>query len=423
MGRSRLNQPNKKNSIVVIGAGMVGVSTALQLIKDGHSVSLVDPLKNEQAASYGNAGALNPSSVTPLTTPGLMTRAPSMLLNSRSPLFLKWCDIPMLLPWLVKFVSYATEKKAAYITDKLTPLVHDCLREHQGLAMKTDAAGFIRESDFTVLYKDKAAYEADQYVWQQRARVGQDWYFVEKDELKKLEPELAINADFAVRMKNHGFVSDPGRYLETLLAHFADLGGTVIKDLATDFVIDGNRISSVETENQTIDCEKLIISAGVWSGRLMKNLGINVPMESERGYHIEFIEPSFVPKGTINVMQGKFFMTPMDGRLRCTSIVEFADIDAPVDPKILDIMLENIRAALPDLTWKDTKTWMGRRPSTIDSLPVIGKSSNFANLYLGFGHHHIGLMSGPKTGRILADIISGRKPDFDISAFDISRYQ
>lgn len=411
-----------RKQIVVVGAGIIGISTALRLLADGHSVSLIDPLDTKQAATYGNAGALNPSSVIPVITPGLIIQVFKMLLDSRSPLFLQWRYLPMRLTWLLRFMSHATAKKAAYITDKLTPLVHNCLKEHQDLAANTGAEGFINHSDFTVLYKDRSAYEADRYLWEERKRVGLDWHTVEGSELEQLEPELAKHADFAVRMKEHGFISDPGRYLETLIDYFTKKGGTVIQGKATGFARDDRRIISVHTAEQKIDCDELVITAGIWSGKLAKKLGFKVPMESERGYHIEFIEPSFMPKGSVNMTTGRFFMTPMQGRLRCTSVVEIADIEAPANPKIFEAMLKNIQEALPELRWKETKKWMGHRPSTTDSLPVIGKPLNYENLYLGFGHSHVGLMSGPKTGRILADIISGRTPDMDISAFDVNRF-
>ena len=413
----------KRGQIVLIGAGMIGISTALRLLADGHSVSLIDPLDTKRAATYGNAGALNPSSVVPVTTPGLITQAPKMLLNPSSPLFLQWRYLPKRLGWLLRFISHATEKKSVYITDKLTPLVQNCLKEHQDLAMNTEAAGFINRSDFTVLYKNRAAYEADQYVWEQRKRAGLDWYIVEGNEFGQIEPGLVKHADFAVRMEEHGFISNPGRYLETLIEHFVNQGGAVIQDKMTDFILDGNLITSVQTTKQKVDCDALVITAGVWSGKLVRKLGFKVPLESERGYHIEFIEPSYKPKGTISMTTGAFFMTPMQDCLRCTGGVEIADINAPANPKIFEILLKNIQTALPELRWKETRTWMGHRPSTTDSLPVIGKPSNYENLYLGFGHNHVGLMSGPKTGRILADIISGRKPDMDISAFDVSRFQ
>lgn len=407
---------------VVIGAGMIGISTALRLLKGGRSVSLIDPLDTKKAATYGNAGALNPSSVVPITTPGLIPKIPKMLLNPRSPLFLQWRYLPERLIWLLRFVSHATEKKSTYTIDKLTQLVQNCLEEHQDLAANTDAADFINRSDLTVLYKNRVDYEADQFVWQQRKRVGLDWYIVEGKELEQIEPELAKYADFAVRMKEHGFISDPGRYLETLISHFINQGGTVIKDQATDFVIDNSRIISVQTAGQKVACDKLVITAGVWSGNLVRKLGFKVPLESERGYHIEFIEPSFMPKGSVHVTTGNFFMTPMQGRLRCTSVVEIADVNAPANPKIWAAVLKNIQEALPGLHWKETQTWMGHRPTTTDSLPIIGKSPNYENLYLGFGHNHVGLMSGPKTGRILADIILDRTPDMDISAFDVQRF-
>lgn len=419
-----MNQPAQANqhNIAVAGAGMVGIATAIRLQQDGCTVTVIDPLDTARAASFGNAGALNPSSVTPLTAPGLLRQAPRMLLDRNSPLFLRWRYFPRVTPWLLRFLAHATRRKAAAIADGLTPLVDQCLNEHWALVSDTPAAPLLNAREFTALYRNRAAYEADQYVWSERKRLGLSWQIVEGESFRSLEPELADHADFAVRMGEHGFIADPGRYLETLLQHFQSCGGAVIKGAVDKLVTEGDRAKAVKVDGRDIAVDKVVITAGIHSSKLTRPLGLKIPMESERGYHIELVEPSFKPRGVVNLTDLKIFMTPMDGRLRCTSVVEFAGVQAPENRKIYQIMQDKLTRAFPELRWKSINTWMGHRPSLVDSLPVIGAAPGFKNIYLGYGHNHVGMMSGPRTGRILADLIAGRTLDVDISPYDARRF-
>ncbi len=405
-----------------MGAGMVGVSTAIRLLRDGHAVTLIDPLRSASAASFGNAGALNPSSVTPLTVPGLLARAPRLLWDRRSPFFIRWRYLPRVLPWLIRFLSHARRSRAAAIADGLSALVAGCVDEHRALAAGTAAENLLIESTFTALYPDRSAFEADQYLWNERKRLGLGWRILEGESFRQLEPELARHASFAVRMEEHGFIADPGRYLKALLEHFQSLGGGLLEGNVGQIVVKGAKAKAVRVAGREIAIGKVVLTAGIRSGELAKPLGLKIPMESERGYHVELVEPSFTPGGVIQLTDLGIFMTPMLDRLRCTSIVEFAGYRAPENTEIHRIMLDKIAGAFPRLRWKRVNSWMGHRPSLVDSLPVIGRAPGFDNIYLGYGHSHIGMMSGPRTGRLLADVVAGRKPDIDLSPFDAGRF-
>ncbi|MBL4800940.1 MAG: FAD-binding oxidoreductase, partial [Emcibacter sp.] len=215
---------------------------------------------------------------------------------------------------------------------------------------------------------------------------------------------------------------DPGRYLEILTQYFQSLGGELVQAEAEDFIIENNQIKAVQTAGRTIDCASLVLTAGVWSGVLATKLGLTVPLESEGGYHIELVNPSFMPKVPTLFAAAKFVATPMEGRLRCAGIVEFAGLDAPENNKASDFLLKRVKEVFPTLRWTDIRTWRGHRPSTPDSLPVIGPSEKIKNVYFAFGHQHVGLGSGPRTGLIIADIIEGKKPAIDITPFRPNRF-
>ncbi len=408
--------------IAVIGGGMVGVATSIRLRQDGQDVILIDPMQSVRAASYGNAGGLTPSSLVPLNVPSLIKRLPRLLLDRQSPLFIRWRHLPRMMPWLMRFLSHATPAKAAAMSNGLHALISQCVDEHQALAAGTPAAQLIREREFTVLYANKRAYQSEQYLWKERARRGLRWQVIEGDGVNRLEPELASYARYAVRMGEHGFIADPGQYLEALLSHFQALGGKLLAGSVDHILTEGRAAHAVRVAREEIAVDKVVITAGIGSGKLARMLGFNIPMQSQRGYHVELVEPSFMPKGVVNLSALGIFMTPMVGRLRCTSVVELAACRAPEDKRIYRMMLDKITRTLPQLRWQAVNYWMGHRPSLPDSLPVIGRAPGFDNVYLGYGHGHVGMMSGPRTGRLLTDLIAGRTPNIDLAPFDAGRF-
>ena len=156
--------------------------------------------------------------------------------------------------------------------------------------------------------------------------------------------------------------------------------------------------------------------------RSYRQLGLKMPLESERGYHLELWEPSVMPRSPVMVASGKFVATPMEGRIRLAGVVEFGGLDAPPSRAPFRLLERNIRAAMPGLTWKKTVEWMGHRPSMVDSIPVIGAVPGIEGAFLGFGHDHVGLTGGPKTGRILAQLVSGRAPNIDLAPYRPERF-
>ena len=413
-------KPNK--IVAVIGAGIVGLSTAIRLLRQGYNVRLIDPQIPENAASYGNGGALNPSSVIPITVPSLIFKAPGMLLNPNSPLFIRWRYLPKLIPWLVRYLSHCRTSEVNRIANALSVLTSDSYQEHKDLAQGTKAEKFVKPNDYIILYNDRAAFEADAFGWEIRKRLGIKWDVLEGEAYDNFEPSLAGRGFVAVRLPNHGHITDPGLYIQSLTEHFQSMGGELIKASAQGFVIENNQVKAVETTAGQYDCTSLVVTAGIWSGSLAAKLGLNVPLESEGGYHIDLIAPSFTPKVPTLFAAGKFIANPMNGRLRCAGFVEFGGLETPENEAATDLLLKYMKEFFPTLHWKEMRTWKGHRPSTPDSLPVIGKSNRLKNTFFAFGHQHVGMSTGPKTGRIVADIIAGKNPDVDLSPYRPDRF-
>lgn len=409
--------------VAVIGAGIVGVSTAIWLQRDGHEVTLIDRAEPGEGTSYGNAGVLASCSIVPVTVPGLVAKAPKMLLDSDQPLFLKWGYLPRLLPFLRRYLAHANAEDARRIAAGLALLVPDSLSEHEALAAGTGAERFITPSDYVFAYRDRAHYDGDAFGWDIRRDHGFTWDVLEGEAARAYDPGFGDAIGCVAAVPQHGHIKDPGAYVKALAAHAVARGARMVRGTAGDFARENGVVTGVRVDGETIAADKVVVATGVWSGPLAKALGIKVPLETERGYHIELFEPSLMPRAPTMVAAGKFVATPMEGRLRLAGIVEFGGLKAPPSEAPFALLEKSIRAAFPTLTWGATKRWMGHRPATSDSLPLVGPVPDLQGAYLGFGHHHIGLTAGPKTGRILGQLIGGQALNVDISSLAPSRFR
>ena len=181
-------------------------------------------------------------------------------------------------------------------------------------------------------------------------------------------------------------------------------------------------IVGLETDNGVHKADHVIFTLGPWSGNLSKRLGLNIPFESERGYHIELINPSKMPQNSMMVSSGKFVVTPMDGRIRLAGLVEFGGLKAGASKAPVELLKKNAQKLFADIKYDDITEWLGHRPTTANSLPLIGRVKNFKNVFVGFGHQHVGLTGGAKTGRILAELLDEREPNIQLSWFDPNEY-
>ena len=180
-------------------------------------------------------------------------------------------------------------------------------------------------------------------------------------------------------------------------------------------------MSAVQTNQEPLPCDNVVLATGVWSKPLMKQLGLSIPLETERGYHVVFEDAKGGPAMPVMVAAGKFVATPMAKGLRCAGIVEFGGLDAGPSKAPFALLRKQVKAAFPRLEAANEVEWQGHRPAPSDSLPLIGQVGQ-TGIFTGFGHHHIGLTGGPKTGRLLAQLITGQRPNMDLSPYDPARF-
>ncbi|MEX5597406.1 NAD(P)/FAD-dependent oxidoreductase [Pseudophaeobacter sp. C1-32P7] len=406
---------------IVIGAGIVGAATAIWLRRAGHEVTLIDKGEPGMGASYGNGCILASCAIVPVTTPGLLPKGPKYLMDPNFPLFMRWSYAPKLVPWLVKYLSHANDGDTRRIAKGLTHVIGDSVEQHQALTHGTPAAKWVQESDYCFAYENRAAFDADKYVWDLRREAGFVPELIEGAEVQEREPILAPEMKLLAVMKNHGFILNPGKYVQDLVKLLQEMGGRFVQAEVKDFDLSGGRISAVDTDKGRFECREAVLATGVWSKPLMHKLGLNVPLEAERGYHIVFKGPSQTPNNPMMLASGKFVATAMDQGLRCAGVVEFGGLSEEKSKAPLALLRRKVKECFPQMVAESEEEWLGYRPAPSDSLPLIGEVGS-TGVYAAFGHHHVGLTGGAKTGRMVADMIAGQPSNIDLRPYEPDRF-
>jgi D-amino-acid dehydrogenase len=415
--------------IVVLGAGVVGLACAIELLRDGHAVTIVEPGRpgGEQAASYGNGTLLNPSSVIPMSSPGLWKKVPGYLMDPLGPLTIRWSYLPRLLPWLRRFVrAGSSAAKVAAIGRALQPLLADAPALHRTLADEAGVGELITRQGVLFAFPDRAAFEAEALSWKVRRDNGVKWLELDEDELRQREPTLDRHYTFAVLVEENGQCRDPGAYVAALARHAAALGVTIVQTGATGFRIESGRLLAVTTHDGEIVCDKAVIAAGAWSKVLAAAAGDRVFLETERGYHVVISDPGIEPRYPVMPSDGKMACVMTPAGLRLAGQVELAGLEAAPNWKRAEVLLAFARKVYPglpaDLPPERVNLWMGHRPSTPDGLPCLGLASGCSDVVHAFGHGHVGLTAAAMTGKIVAGLVAGRPPPFDLAPYAAKRF-
>ena len=410
----------KRKKIAIVGAGIVGISSGIYLAKRGCDVTLIDKDFQGKPASYGNASWLSSPSITPVLMPGIVKKIPKLLFSKDGPLFLRFPGFIKIIPFLLKYLTYANKNKVEHISKNLAYLLKDSVNEHKQLAEGTNATKWIEDSPFLFIYKNKNDFINDEYTWSLRKKHGFKLIEVEQEELKSLVPGLSLEYKFAIKIDNLGYISNSQNYLDDLLDGFKSLGGKLIQDEVLDISEKEDLVQVVGREKSVL-VEDIIISSGVYSDKFAKKFGVKVPIQSERGYHLELHETDIKLKYPIMNGYLKLAITPRPKGIRFAGLVEFGSLNSNPNPKAFELLMRNAKSMFPGIKFKTKQEWSGHRPSTVDSLPVIGSSSVNKKIHFGYGHHHIGLTGGPKTGKILSKMILRDNEKLDIESFNPSR--
>ena len=408
--------------IVVVGAGIVGICTAIRLAGQGASVTVVDRTGICEETSSGNAAAFAFSDVLPLAQKGMIRNLPKWLGDPLGPLSIPPSYMPRLAPWLFRF--WRAGRTAVYEPALAAQAGLMKLAEAEWMALM-DASGtrnMLREDGSLELYENEAEFAAGLTGWAARKRFGIEFRHVEAADLSTLQPGLSpqfVKGTFVPGWKT---VSDPKLLGKALWAHAESLGVRFRRGEATGVEAGPGGARLTLGDGTSMDASKLVIAAGAWSHRLARQLGDRIPLETERGYNTTLPPGAFDVRRQLIFSGHGFVVTPLETGLRIGGAVELAGLDAPPNYARAKAMLEKTTRFLPGLRTEGGREWMGYRPSLPDSLPVIGRASRSGHVFYAFGHGHLGLTQAAATARLIADLASGKPAAIDLSPFSPLRF-
>jgi D-amino-acid dehydrogenase len=400
--------------IAVIGAGVVGLAIAEALIAEGRDVTLIDPAAPGMGASYGNAGTIADYAVMPVGSPDVLKNLPSLLFDKSSPLAIRRAAVPALMPWLARFALQSlpgpTKRNAAAIA----ALVADACPSWEALADRIGGTEILQRRGCLYIYESKAAFRAAEADMAFRRGLGITVDLISPETLAEMEPGLPSVEGGAAFFPKAVFLNDPGAMVSSLATAVqakADYVQAEARQLTRQF--DG---VIIEGPGLRLHARKVILAAGAHSRALAAQAGDKVPLDTERGYHVEWDMPTpRLTRPSCPTARG-FYLCPMAGRLRVAGTVELGGLTAPPSPHRIAKLVEGARAIFPDLGAPD-REWMGFRPSMPDSRPVIGPSRGGADVIHAYGHGHIGLTLAPITARLVAAVVAGRAPELDLTPY------
>lgn len=408
--------------VIIIGAGIVGICTALSLQEKGIDTLLIDRDEPGQGASSGNAGIISPWSIIPQSVPEQWKKISSWVLNPNGPASVKLSYIPQLLPWAIEFLKQGKLERVLALSDAMEILNRNCIDLYHKHLQKTGHENLIKDCYYVHAYRNEAEADLSKLEYQLRIKKGAELARISSNELRQLEPALSTDFKAAILIKGQARAISPGKIGFALSQKFKKLGGKTLKETVKELKPDEELGWLVTTNIKQITANKVIVAAGAWSAEFLKPLGIHIQMEAERGYHVNFPNPEVSLAHSVMDMDMMSVASSMGEGLRLAGTAEFAGLNAPANNKRSELLIKLAKKMLPDLNINNPSTWMGIRPSLPDSLPCIGYVKGFNGLLVAFGHSHYGLMMAPKTGQIIADLVTDTAVNIDISAFRIDRF-
>ena len=411
---------NNNTDVIVLGAGIVGVSAAYAVRQRGLSVVVVDRREPGSETSYGNAGILSSGSIFPLNQPSLLGKLPQYLTNRHAAL--RWSPAWALRNpgWIARFLANSAASQTRPRALALRGLINASLKLHRDWIERAGAGERIRETGWLKAWRSDnlAAAKADQDAL---TEYGIKSELLDRQAISALEPNILPVYSVGLLHTQTASVDSPGNVVKAYARMFAGSGGEVRPAEIKSIVPDGDGWRVLLSDGE-VRARHVVVALGPWSSDLLRPLGYRVPLATERGYHREYKpNPSRKLLRPIHDAENAFLVTPTENGVRVTSGVELTDRDAPSNYAQIDAV-EPLARGVIEFGEAVGETWRGARPTLPDSLPMIGHATRHRNLWLAFGNQHIGFTTGPATGEAIAAMIAGAPPPFDVAAFAPSRY-
>ncbi|HHF2987287.1 TPA: NAD(P)/FAD-dependent oxidoreductase [Vibrio alginolyticus] len=410
----------KKERIAVIGAGIIGLSIGLKLQQQGYQVTIFDPNGVGNGCSKGNAGHIATEQIFPLATTALLSQLPKMLLDPKSPVSIRWQDIPSTIGWMIRFLLQTKPSAAEQAKNAIKTLNERSVASWRGMLDSIGKAHLIKMNGSLLTFENEKLFKDYQSTLNSLAKNGVAYQVWTQEAIRERIPDLSHKVFVGVFFPDTGHTLDPYQLCVELSEAFEVLGGMVLQKGVSALAKNGE----VLVESQTYSFDRIIVAAGVHSKPLIRQLtGVKVPIQAERGYHLMVDDKRDVLPFPISSADRKFIMTPMSGGLRLAGTVEYADVESPPNMKRSEMLFqlgdEMFESRLHPL--KQGEKWMGNRPSTVDSLPVIDSIWD-GNVLLAFGHQHLGLTQAAITADLLLELIEGKPTSIDLSPFSLQRF-
>ena len=412
-----------RTNVIVLGAGIAGVSAALHLQQRGRSVAVIDRRGPGEETSFGNTGIIQREGVVPYAFP----RDPALMLkyafNMLPEANLHWSAVPRIAPWLYQYWRASTPARVAATAQAMRPLVERCIIEHEPFLEAAGLQSLVRRTGYLRVYRSaqnldaalaKDAHDRKVYGVNSRAQ--------DRAQVAALEPYLRGGIAGGVLMPDPVSVSDPGAVVRGYARLFEDRGGLVLRGDARSLA-EGEGGWRVEAAGDTVTAPAAVIALGPWADDLFRALGYRFPFGVKRGYHRHFrAEGEATLDRPVLDAENGYMLTPMTAGIRLTTGAVFAMRDAPATPVQLERSLRAAREIFPLDQTVDPEPWLGRRPCLPDMLPIVGPAPRHRGLWLHFGHHHLGFTLGPVTGRLLAEMMTGEAPFTDPAPYRADRF-
>ena len=414
---------NQHQQVVVIGGGVIGISCALALLREGYRVTLVDRDLPGESATAASCGSMAVSEVIPLSRPGILRKAPGWLFAPAGPLSIRTGSMFRLLPWLLRFSANARPHRVRQISQGLTQLTATALDDWDELLSSLELTRLIRKRPVLELYDSESELQAERAYHEQRRALGFQIDEISGHEAAEIEPAIARNFAKAVVFGNWRSIVDGARFLIDLTKAFANRGGTVMQAEVTGFDRQGGAIRGVTlSSGKILNADLFVVAAGAWSNQLATELGSDIMVEGVIGYQTTITDPGFSMEHAVIYPKGGSGITPYESGLAIGGTVEFADLSTKPNWRRADILVEQSMRVLPKLKKSAGSRRIGRRPMTPDTLPIIDRAPAAPNVLIVTGHGQLGLTTGATTGKLVAALAANKTTKIDLKPYRINRF-
>ena len=408
--------------VAVVGGGIVGLCSALHLQRRGHAVTIIDRGAPGNGASGHNAGIFSISNCVPTATPSVIRAAPRMVLDPSSPVTIRGRHLPRLLPWLARFLAAGRPSRVDRTSRALASLQTRAVRAYADLVPLSDPESGLLPGGHLLAYGSDAAFDNAAYNIEVCRAQGIELVELDAGAVAAAYPGLAGRISHGLLVPG-AYYGDPQSFVDTLAGRFTQAGGRWVTGTVVGFDVRGQRVAALETDGGRIEASTVVIAAGAWSRPLVRALGFDTPLDTERGYGVRIPDPGVKLPGPIIYKDRHLGITPIPGGLLLAGTDELAGLRAPPDYSRADLLIESARELFPDLDVHGARKWMSFRPSHPDSLPVIGLSPKHTNVYLAYGHGHIGFTLGGITGELIGQLVDGEDTTVDLDPFRPTRFR